>query len=181
MNLFENTQILLRAPEPEDLDELYGWENDPHVWFLSGTYSPYSRYVLKQFLDNSGRDIYDTRQLRLMIQRKEDDKLVGAIDLFEFDPKHHRAGVGILIAHKEDRRRGYAREALATVENYAKKVLNLHQLYCNIGCTNEGSIRLFTDMGFKEVGIKKDWLFKDGSFHDEIMFQKILTQGQSSE
>lgn len=174
MQLLENTNILLRAPEAEDLDLLYGWENNPEVWLLSGTYAPYSRYVLKQYLDNSGRDIYDMKQLRLMIQRKEDNKLVGAIDLFDFDPKHHRAGLGILIAHKEDRRRGYAREAIASLETYTAQVLNLHQFFCNIAASNEPSISLFTDMGFKEIGRKKDWLFSGTGYEDEIMYQKIL-------
>ena len=68
MTLLENATISLRAPEPEDLDILYIWENNPEIWKVFGTVVPFSRFVLKQYLDNAGKDIFETRQLRLIIQ-----------------------------------------------------------------------------------------------------------------
>ena len=83
---------------------------------------------------------------------------VGAIDLFDFEPFHQRAGVGILIANKEHREKGMATEALAILIGYAFKTLRLHQLYCSIATNNEPSINLFTKAGFILIGEKKDWL-----------------------
>jgi len=68
VNRLENKTISLRAPEPEDLDLLYLWENNTEVWQISGTLVPFSRYVLKQYLENAGKDIYEMKQLRLIIQ-----------------------------------------------------------------------------------------------------------------
>jgi len=94
--------------EPYDLDNLYLWENDPENWFVSQTRAPYSKHILSQFIDESNKDIYEIKQMRLMITIKNtggDEKLtVGAIDLFDFDPFHRRAGIGILVARKEIRR-----------------------------------------------------------------------------
>ena len=112
MDLLEHDHISLRALEPEDLEILYLWENNTAVWQLSGTLVPYSKYVLKQYLQNAGKDIFELKQLRLIIELREEKRPVGAIDLFDFDPYHKRAGVGVLIADQSDRGKGYAREAL---------------------------------------------------------------------
>ena len=173
MTYLENTSIQLRAPEPEDLDLLYLWENNPDVWKVSGTVVPFSRYVLKQYLENAGKDIFEMKQLRLIIQLKSNKRPVGAIDLFDFDPYHLRAGVGILIAELSERRKGYAREALDSVKEYCFRVLHLHQLYCNIAAGNRPSIKLFQAAGFKVVGEKKEWLFDGVKFENELLLQLI--------
>lgn len=174
MNLLENLTISLRAPEPGDLDLLYLWENDTSIWSISGTLAPFSRNVLKQYLDHAGKDIYEAKQLRLIIQLRSNHRPVGAIDLFDFDPHHRRCGVGILVAEPSDRQKGYAREALDILMEYCDKFLHLHQLYCNIAAGNEASIALFKRAGFTETGRKKEWIFNGKGYEDELVFQKIL-------
>ena len=164
--------VFLRALEANDLDFLYKLENDESVWEVSETHSPYSRYVLKQYLENSHKDIYEVKQLRLAIS-KYDNTLVGFIDLFDFDPKNNRAGVGILILENKDRRKGIGTEALNLILKYAFHHLKLHQLYANIRSNNLVSIRLFTNLGFIEIGVKKEWSYTGGTYMDEILFQKI--------
>lgn len=152
---------------------MYLWENESSVWQVSGTLTPFSRYILKQYLEHAGKDIYEVKQLRLMIQLKSNHRPVGAVDLFDFDPHHRRAGLGILIAEASDRRQGYAREALETMLAYCFEVLHLHQLYCNIAAGNSASIKLFKEAGFRESGRKKEWLYDGRTFEDEFIFQKI--------
>ena len=100
--------ITLRALEPSDVDLLYKWENDTSIWHLSNTLTPFSRFVLEQYLLNSEKDIFTNKQLRLMIdviEAAKKVKTIGSIDLFDFDPKNKRAGIGILII-KEEREKG---------------------------------------------------------------------------
>jgi len=101
-----------------------------------------------------------------------DEETIGSIDLFDFDPFHRRAGVGILIIAPE-RNKGYASEALDLLKNYAFHLLDLHQLFCNIGSDNQNSIDLFRKQGFEECGRKKDWIWHKGTWHDELIFQCI--------
>lgn len=171
MNILENRTIALRAPEPEDLDIMYLWENNTSIWRISGTMVPFSKFVLKQYLENAGKDIFEMKQLRLIIMLRTDKRPVGAIDLFDFDPYHRRAGIGILIAELSDRRNGYAREALETLMDYCFTILHLHQLYCNIASGNTESIKLFTSAGFTAVGEKKDWLYDGQGFENEWLLQ----------
>lgn len=164
--------ITLRAIEPSDIDSLYSWENDTANWNVSNTQTPFSRFVLEQYITSAHEDIYTAKQLRLIICDKE-NKSVGSIDLFDFDPNHLRAGVGILIADKSDRRKGYASEALELLINYCFEVLNLHQLFCNITSDNESSILLFQKHGFQITGIKKQWIRSGSGYKDELLLQLI--------
>jgi len=165
-------KVYLRALEPEDLDFVHRVENTEEFWEVSATQTPYSRFIIKQYLENSHRDIYDVKQLRLVICNLE-DKEVGLIDVFDFEPKDKRAAVGILIAEASERGKGYGAESLKLICNYCFKYLDLHQVYANITEGNEVSIKLFENLGFKKVGVKKDWTFAEGRFKDEILYQLI--------
>ncbi len=163
----------LRALEPEDLELLYLWENDTDIWNVSNTLVPVSRYILKKYLENIHKDIYETKQLRLIIQLRENNRAIGAIDLFDFDPYHKRAGIGILIADKSDRRKGYAGEALNILVSYAFNTLDLHVVYCTISTQNNASLELFRQAGFEITGTRKQWIWDGDKFRDEHFLQII--------
>ena len=131
MLTLKGEHIYLRALEPTDLDFLYQLENDTSIWEISGTLRPYSKKVLRLYLENAHRDIYEVKQLRLCICDK-DDQCIGLIDVFDFDPKNRRAGIGIVIANPDNRNKGIGAEALDLLCDYAFSVLDLHQLYANI-------------------------------------------------
>lgn len=166
-------KITLRPLEPEDIDLLYQWENNMEVWNVSNTRTPYSKYILAEYLKESAKDIYETKQLRLIIQN-EDSVPVGAVDLFDFEPYHMRAGIGILIHSGENRNNGYGSDALNAIFDYAVEVLGLKQLYANIALKNEVSIHLFEKAGFTKTGIKKNWLKTLHGWEDEVFLQKML-------
>ena len=170
-------EIVLRALEPGDIDVLYRWENDPDIWHVSNTYTPYSKFILEKYIENSHLDIYQMKQLRLMIDVREIDKAktrpVGTIDLFDFDPYHNRAGVGILIGERSDRKKGFATVALKKFIEYSFHTLQLHQLYCNITTDNKDSLLLFRKSGFRISGRKRDWIKTPGKYTEEYLLQLI--------
>jgi diamine N-acetyltransferase len=172
MKTLKGENIQLRALEPEDLQFLFDTENDESFWEISHTQAPFSKFLLKQYLENAHLDIFEAKQLRLIIQENRNEKPVGIIDLFDFNPQHKRAGIGILI-HKEHQQNGFASQALSLLINYSFTHLNLHQLYANITSDNEKSISLFTKHQFKIIGIKKDWILSNNTFKDEILLQLI--------
>ena len=172
MQLLLGERIRLRALEPQDVATLYQWENDTAIWVASNTQVPFSKFVLEQYVAASHLDLHTNKQLRLMITTKEGLD-VGAIDLFDFDSQHQRAGIGILVAEKMDRGKGYATEALNLLIQYCFTQLHLNQLYCNITIDNEASIQLFKKHNFAITGIKKDWIRVGDSFVDELLLQLV--------
>ena len=171
-NYLINDRIRLRALEPEDIELLYSWENDTENWKVSHTLVPYSKYILALYIKNSDKDIYETKQLRLMVETTE-GKTVGAIDLFDFDPYHLRAGIGLLIHNHDDRSKGYAAAALELLITYCFKRLNLHQLYANIGSENTISLAFFQKYGFSICASKKEWNRTESGWEDELLLQLI--------
>ncbi len=174
MALLEGKNIRLRALEPEDLQFIYQWENNSNVWRVSETVSPYSKFVIKQYLANADKDIYEAKQLRLMIELKTvgQERTIGTVDLFDFDPFNNRAGVGILIEEKEQGR-GYASETLELLIEYCFNFLNLKQLYSHIPADNEPSLALFKSHKFEVSGLLKSWLRTMSGYVDEYVLQLI--------
>jgi diamine N-acetyltransferase len=163
--------LKLRALEPNDLELIYEVENDKSLWVYSNTASPFSRYTLKKFIENSHLDIIEHKQLRLVIT--DDEQSYGFIDLYDYDFINRRVGVGIII-FKKYRSKGIGLSSLQLTENYLLEHVPIHQVYANISSTNKESISLFEKSKYVNVGLKKDWIFYNNKFNDELLFQKIL-------
>lgn len=167
----KNREIILRTPTPEDTDTLYLWENNIEIWHLSNNISPYTREDIRRHIDECSKSIYETGQARYMICLAENGRPLGTIDLFDFDPDNMRAGIGILIAERSDRRRGYATMALDALLSYCFGHLGLHHVYCNISPDNQPSIILFTAAGFKQSTGKYDRVKTGDVYKDELFFE----------
>ncbi len=173
MTRLENDIVKLRALEPEDIDILYKWENDTNVWKVSNTVAPFSKYILNRFIEEQQYDIFETKQMRLIIESKALGTPIGTIDLFELDPYNKRAGIGILIYEDKNMGQGYASSALAILIRYSFLVLNLNQIYCNIPFDNKRSLTLFKSKGFSIIGLKKEWIKTTVDWQDEYMLQLL--------
>lgn len=166
----QNKNIVIRAAEPQDAKLIYDWENNRDIWRVSETYMPYSLYQIEQFLFSN--DLFSTRQIRFIIERKNDNVNIGCIDIYDFDPVHMRAGIGILL-QKDFRKQGYANEALELLIDYVFNTLMLKQIYCLIDETNIDSLNLFKKIGFTQCGLRKEWIRTTDGFIDELEFQYI--------
>ena len=169
--MLENELIRLRALEPEDLDAFYKWENDTTLWSWGCTIAPYSRYELREYI-LSAKDIYETKQLRFVVELKQEKKAVGMIDLYDFEPLHQRAAVGILIDERYQNQ-GLAGEAISLLCKYSFTFLKLHQLYAFIPVKNERSKRLFLRYGFEEKGLLHDWLQTTDGYEDVLIVSLV--------
>ena len=167
---FVGEYIRLRAMEPEDLEVMYAMENDPQTWDITNFSVPYSKFTLKQYIENSQCDMFADRQLRMMIVQCEDEAVVGTIDITDFVPMHGRGEVGIAV-RKEYQGNGYAKEALKLICDYAFGFLFLKQLIVHVTSDNGASIRLFHSCGFVECGLLKEWWRVGADYKDVILMQ----------
>ena len=146
----EGEKIVLRSVDSSDIDTILLWENSS-AEPLYGVYEEqFSREDVAQFIENQQRySLAENEQLRLMICSHEGERL-GALDLTEYDGK--KAFVSILIFDLDNRRKGFAENALRLAVDYAKS-LGLQTLYASIFPENLPSISLFEKVGFvKENG-----------------------------
>ena len=138
-------KVTLRELLPADFELLYQWENNPENWDVSETKKPFSKQEIKDFV-NQEQNIKKHLQQRFMICLN--DIPIGCIDLFEYNSLLNKAGVGVLIADKENRNKGYAELALNLLINKCRNELSIVYLFCNIFKDNTASICLFEKCGF---------------------------------
>lgn len=171
-------RIRLRAPEPSDAALLYQWENDISLWHVSDTLAPVSMFKIEQFILDAS-DIYTNRQQRFMIDKISEakPKTVGTVDLYDFDPRHKRAGIGIMIA-AEDRGKGYGSTAVRLCTSFAFDTLSIHQLFCFINADNQASLNLFRKQGFIQTGERKQWILAVNGWTDQLQFQLFNPKDQ---
>lgn len=169
---FSGERIYLRAMEPEDLEVMYAMENDPQTWDVTNFSVPYSKFVLRQYIENAECDMFADRQLRMMIVLHEGQTVVGTIDITDFVPMHARGEVGIAI-RREWQGNGYAREALNLMCDYVFGFLHLKQLTAHVAADNEASLRLFASCGFVQCGLLKEWWRVGGNYKDVVLLQRL--------
>jgi len=167
-------QVRLRALEPEDIDHIYSWENDPETWEQSASHAPFSRHTLTQYImDSMQSDIYTSRQLRFMAEDAETGITVGCVDLSSYEPMHQRAETGLII-DRQYRNMGYGESLMTALLDYCRESLLLHQVYCEVAIDNIPSIKLFEHCGFVRQGIRKDWLMTKEGWKDAVLMARIL-------
>lgn len=105
-----------------------------------------------------------------MIVLKNQNQVIGTIDLYELDAHHSRAGVGILV-DKAFRAQGYSKQALELVIRYAFDFLNLHQIFAHIAESNTVSLNLFSQLGFESTSKLKSWLKINNKLEDMHILQ----------
>lgn len=146
--LLRGEKCSLRSVGSKDIDTILLWENDPEVRKVGDAEKIFTRKDIEEFVRNQQYDIAVTGQQRFMIDAP-DGRTVGAIDLFDYDGS--TAGIGILVYAAEDRRRGYAADALRTLTGYARN-LRISILHASVAAGNTASLRLFESFGFGRTG-----------------------------
>ena len=173
--MLQNDDIKLRALEPEDLDWLFNLENDTKLWEVSQTIAPFSKSILRNYIDNAQENIYTAGQLRMVITDLNTRQNIGLIDLYDFDSRNKKAGVGIVIL-PEFQKQYYASKALQIIVGYAFTHLDLHQLFAYILSDNIKSIKLFEKNNFVLSGTKIDWVFSNGQYKNQHIYQLIRNE-----
>lgn len=171
--LLQSDTVCLRALEPTDLEKIWQWENDTALWTVSNTLAPYSKHQIWQYLQDNDGDIYRTKQLRLIIVANDDNEPAGCVDLFDFNPQHGRAEVGLMLDERY-RGRGLADDVLRLLLEYARETLALNQLYVYIDARHTAVRDIFLRCGFTETATLRQWVRRGRSYADVTFLQTFL-------
>jgi diamine N-acetyltransferase len=164
-------KIDIRELELDDANFILEIENNRNIWKVSHTLEEFSKKEIEIFIARNIVDGLSNSQKRWIIVK--DNEKCGCIDLFDFDKKNKRAGIGIVI-HEDFQSQGIGSKALKNFIIYCKNKLKLHQLYCTILSDNYSSIRLFKKNNFEETGRRLDWTYYNNEYYDEIFYQLIF-------
>ncbi len=144
-----NNSIFIRKAIFEDAECILEWENNEENWRVSDNDSPYSIYDILVLIGEL-QDIQKVKQGRWMICLSETQEKIGCVDLTTIDFVKKTAEVGILIADKKNRRKGYALKSLICLEKKAVE-LGLTKLKCRIHSANTASVELFKKCDYQQL------------------------------
>ena len=154
--LLQSPIIQLRAPELADLDFMFHIENDTRLWLVSSCKVPYSRFQIQQYIESNAHDIYADKQLRLMIEHRVSGEVVG------------------IVIDAPYRCKGFAAESLRLLATYARRVLQLNQLYAKVLAEHQIARKLFKRCGYSEVATLPQWVFSEGCYKDVCVYQCVF-------
>lgn len=182
MNLY-GKKVVLRAVEEEDIEMLRKLTNSPDFEkMIVGWSFPVSKKDQLCWFTNIKNDL---SRIRYTIETK-DDGAVGMIGLRDIDWKNGTAyGLGMRIAKTEIRTRGLATDAWMTLMRYAFDELRLNRINGSALAYNYASLRVCEKVGFKREGIRRQAVYKNGEYIDEIMmgclksdYEELITETQ---
>ena len=140
-------KLFLRPIEKKDAFGVYIWELDKETQRVTQSEIKVSLENIYALIEQQ-TDVHNSSQLRMMICLSNTHGAIGMVDLYDVDFEKRIAYVGVLIADKPSRKKGYARQALVLMAQYAKKELKMIQLKAMIQPNNKASIALFESLDY---------------------------------
>lgn len=104
-----------------------------------------------------------------------DGKFIGRCGLHDFDATHHTCTLGITIGDREYQGRGYGREAIGLLLDYAFRLRNVQKVWLTTGGNNERAIRCYRACGFVEEGRLRRHEWSGGEYLD-LVYMGILRE-----
>lgn len=97
-------------------------------------------------------------------------EMVGYIELGSIQWWNGTATMGIGIGTNAERGKGYGKEALKLLLDFAFKELNLHRVQLNVFSYNQKAINLYEKLGFKHEGTYREFIHRDGKRWDMYLY-----------
>ena len=165
MNIYGN-KVVLRAMEKTDSDLIRAMFNDPELEHLVvGWAFPVSEYAQEQWYI---KNYSDQKNFRFVIETAEDGA-VGIATLTDIDWKNRNATHGIKLKTGKCRSKGIGTDAVMAIMRYAFDELGLHRLNGSWFEDNVASINMYTKLGWKAEGVRRDYVYKQGAYRNLVI------------
>jgi RimJ/RimL family protein N-acetyltransferase len=171
--------VELRPVQRADISYFLQWFNDPDVTQYLLMYMPMTEMVEQKFIEDLGTQPAGTNAFFVIEAIDgENRRPIGSLNLHNISPKDHVATFGIAVGDKKYWSKGYGTEAAGLIIRYGFEQLNLHRISSSAFSFNERSIKMHLKVGFKEEGRQREVVFKNGAYHDEVMFGLLRDEWQ---
>lgn len=164
-------RIYLRALEPEDYKVTHTWRNDDEITSMVGGGKFYvSLEKERKWVEKC---INDDSRLVLGICLKENDKLIGTVNMQEIDYLNRSCHVPILIGDKTEWHKGYATEARMLMLDFVFNERGMERVWATIVDTNAASVKMHEKCGYVTEGVMRNSVFKGGRFHNQYLMSVL--------
>ena len=174
--MFEGKYVRLTAVNKEIDAELFATWNRDSDYVRLADIGPSCLYPVKQIQD--WMDESDENECNFIIETTADNKRIGSVGLDDLNWTARSAWVGIGIGDPHCRGKGYGTEAMNLILRYAFNELNLHRVQLGVFEINKSAIRSYEKCGFKNEGIEREFVCKEGKRWNVVSMGILQTEWQ---
>jgi len=167
--MLKGKKVVLRPIRRSDKELFLKWFNDLEVIQFLSPYLPITEGSEEKWIEETMVKQRPAFTIEAILKNRK-TKPIGSCDIHEIKEKDRRGEFGIMIGEKDFWGRGYGTEAAQLVITYSFQSLNLHKISSAAYAFNERSIKMHEKVGFKREGRRREQIFKNGKYHDDIVF-----------
>jgi aminoglycoside 6'-N-acetyltransferase len=162
--ILQGNRVVLRTGTESDVPHLGAISREPEVMQWWGGLS--EEEIREQFVDSTLGFVVEVA-----------GEVVGAIQYSEEeDPMYRHAGMDIFLS-AAGHGRGYGTEAVRVLARYLLFERGHHRLTIDPAATNEAAIRAYEKVGFRKVGVMRDYeRGPDGTWHDGLLMDLLRNE-----
>ncbi len=160
--MIQGERVTLRRVEPEDYPAIQRWQNDPEVFRWMDYERPFSLEDIRKSEEHGAVEGHP-----FVIEAE--GKPIGRIGLFGIKHRTRHGNLYVFIGEREVWGKGYARDALNLLLEYAFSTLNLRLIQLWTLADNDRAIRLYKSFGFIEEARLRDRAYHDGIVVDSLI------------
>ena len=168
-NLLCSSKVRLAALTPNDLPTITHWYQNAEFLRLLDALPAYPKTeaALAQWLEETHRS---TDAFLFAIRLRDNDDVIGYIELDGILWSHGVSGVSIAIGDAKDWGKGYGYEGMQLALRFAFDELNLHRVQLTAFSYNKRAIALYEKLGFQREGVHREHLHRDGRRYDMYLY-----------
>ena len=174
--MLEGERVVVRALEKSDMDRLHEFANDQELYLLADDeeFVPRSREQVEKMFADMDKNPEEVGPFGI----EADGKLIGTCGLHHFDKHSRVCAFGITISDREYLGKGYGRDAVRVLLEYAFVHRNMHKVWLTVYADNERAIRSYKALGFVEEGLQKQQVWNQGRYKDWLYMGLLRSDWQ---
>lgn len=171
--MYSGELVKLRRLEIEDAAAiLEQWNNFELRQYFPNPF-PKTHKEIQEFISSRNEGFAGRYIFTFGIEDKEIGTLVGFIDISNIN---WISGTGMIdnlaIFDKNNRRKGYGKDAMLVLLDFAFNILGLHNIYLFVYKFNQYAIRFYEKFGFQMVGFIREGAYINGK-RDDVAIMDI--------
>jgi len=165
--MFKGDRITLRAMKREDIARRYAFSQDAELAGLDSDFPmPIPVERVEALFESESKEKFDDNAAWFAIEA--DGKYIGDCALTGLKDRYGNVELGILIGDRDYWNRGYGREAIGLLLDYAFHYLGMRRVKLTTHAKNLRAIRCYQACGFVEEGRPRQVLWIEGEWTDLV-------------
>lgn len=172
--------VRLRPLEERDLSHLERWWTDPEWQVLQ-------QQTIRPRPDGPAKELFrrwsaneDATGVGFSVESLESGEFVGHVTLWGATVVGRSAMLGIIVGPSHVGR-GYGTDAVRVLARYGFRAMGLHRIGLELVAFNTRARRTYEKAGFQVEGVRRESVFVDGAFADEVIMGLLRPDFEAAE